>query len=465
MAATDTVRAGQAHGRSRSTSSARRYRLGVALFLFAALFVAGGASRAEEPRQIVAQLACIVALAATAWRLEMPASRLPSLWRRIGLGAYFLLIAQLIPLPPSLWAILPGHRVYSDIAAATGTVGWRPLTLTPDTTLSALFALLAPTAAIVVGLFLDTKARVTLWACLIGAALASAGLGLLQLAAPSAPLRLYRETSFDSAVGMLANRNHQAVFLACALPPLGALLGNRMHQRPALKLLALGMAAVLFLAIGDLATSSRAGALLGLGGAACGLWAFRAAGARLHGIRGHKVLLGLALTFATLILLAIAISHHGVVSRFGQSDPASETRVQMVAPLLHTAGAFFPFGSGFGSFATVYRQFEPNALLSTIYMNQAHNEPLQLAIEGGLPALTLLAIFLWWWFTTATGILRAALPAQRRAFAIASVSVSALLMLQSLVDYPLRTPLLAALFAFACFEMARTAAYRPASRA
>jgi O-antigen ligase len=221
------------------------------------------------------------------------------------------------------------------------------------------------------------------------------------------------------------------------------------------------VAAVILLAIGDLATSSRAGTLLGIAGAAGGYWAFRASDSRVSEIAGHRLLLGLAAAAAVFVMIAVLASHHGVASRFGQSDPVSETRVQMVAPLLRTAAAFFPFGSGLGSFATVYRQFEPNALLSTIYMNEAHNEPLQILIEGGVPALILMAVFLWWWTKTAIAVLRAELPPARRSMAIAAIVVSSLLMAQSLVDYPLRTPLLAELLALACFEMARAAAYKP----
>ena len=462
MAASGAVRLGQAHdGSSTSTTALRRYRMGVALFLFAALVFAGGASRADEPRQIIVRIACVLTLAASAWRLERPLVSLPGIWRWLGFGAYLPILVQMLPLPPSWWAILPGHRIYADIARASGTVAWRPLTLTPDLTLNALLALLAPTAVVTVSVFLDTKTRTALWTWIVGAALFSAGLGLLQLAAEDAPLRFYRETSLNSAVGIFANRNHQAALLACAFPVLGALLGTRLQSQTTLRLLAFATAAFILLMIGEFLTGSRAGALLGLAGAAGGVWAFRASGARLRGIRGQRLFLACAVGAVVLIVIAIAASHGGALSRFGHGDPASETRVQMLAPLLHTAGAFFPFGSGFGSFATVYRQFEPNALLSTIYMNEAHNEPLQLVIEGGLPALVMIAAFLWWWCTTAAALVRAQLPPARRSMTIAAIVVSAMLMAQSLVDYPLRTPLLAGLFALACCEMARAAAYRP----
>ena len=130
----------------------------------------------------------------------------------------------------------------------------------------------------------------------------------------------------------------------------------------------------------------------------------------------------------------------------------------MLSPLVETARAFMPWGSGFGSFDRVYRRFEPDELLSTIYMNQAHNEPLQLAIEGGLPALALLALFLWWWTGSAIGILRFRLSSERKTMAIAAMVVTFMLMASSLVDYPLRTPLLGSVFIFSTVQMMRARA-------
>ena len=50
--------------------------------------------------------------------------------------------------------------------------------------------------------------------------------------------------------------------------------------------------------------------------------------------------------------------------------------------------------------------------------------------------------------------------ADRRPIAIAALTVTIILMAKSLVDYPLRTPLLGGLFVLACLEMARSTAPR-----
>ena len=74
-------------------------------------------------------------------------------------------------------------------------------------------------------------------------------------------------------------------------------------------------------------------------------------------------------------------------------------------------------------------------------------------------ALALLALFQLWWMRAAWRIVRwPARASRRRALAIAALTATAVLMASSLVDYPLRTPLAAMVFAFACVEMARGAA-------
>jgi O-antigen ligase len=109
----------------------------------------------------------------------------------------------------------------------------------------------------------------------------------------------------------------------------------------------------------------------------------------------------------------------------------------------------------------VFQRFEPYSLLSTIYLNQAHNEPVQLAIEGGAAALLLLALFLLWWLRAATLATRPRDSQVRRAMAMAAAAATLIMLLSSLVDYPLRTPLLSALFAFLCIELLRSSRRRP----
>ena len=427
----------------------------LALFA-AALALAGGASRFDEDQQAIVRIAAILSLAASLWMLD------PKLLaERHGLifaaaAAYLLVLVQLVPLPPQVWAALPGRAPYAAIAAASGTVTWRPLTLTPDLTLNSLYALLPATAAGLAALHIDSRDRIWLARGVVAIAFVSALIGLIQVAGVGSSLHLYRVTSEDAPVGLLANRNHQAAFLSCALALTGALAGLRRRDvsDPRVGLgAALAVAAVLILAV--LSTGSRMGLALCALGSLAGVVAYKAAGRRLLPSR-PALRLGLAAGAALLLIgVGLAAARSGAIERLAHTNRVSETRAAMIEPLLTTAKAFMPYGAGFGSFDSVYRRFEPGALLSTIYMNQAHDEPLQLAIEGGLAALVLLAGFALWWAWTATRVLVRASTAQSRALSIGWVTATMILMLSSLVDYPLRTPVLSALFVVACLEMGR----------
>ena len=130
----------------RAPTLGRGRRLLILAFLAMALALAGGASRFDEDPQALVRVAAILVIGASLWSLDFKPLR-QGAEPLLGLGALGLLVLiQLIPLPPEVWASLPGHGVYASIATEAGAVGWRPLSLTPDLTANALYALL-PAAA------------------------------------------------------------------------------------------------------------------------------------------------------------------------------------------------------------------------------------------------------------------------------------------------------------------------------
>jgi O-antigen ligase len=112
-----------------------------------------------------------------------------------------------------------------------------------------------------------------------------------------------------------------------------------------------------------------------------------------------------------------------------------------------------PFGSGFGTFVPIYEKFVPRTQLNDRLVNHAHNDWLELWLTGGLPAIILAAGFLAW---LAASTFRAWSDDQPGAsvldlaLAQAASIVIVLLLLHSVVDYPLRMPALSVLFAIAC---------------
>jgi O-antigen ligase len=148
-----------------------------------------------------------------------------------------------------------------------------------------------------------------------------------------------------------------------------------------------------------------------------------------------------------IAVMAVWLSRAEAWERLLDIEIEDENRLSNLGTLLEMAQAYFPFGSGFGSFDPLFRYFEPDSELQLFYLNHAHNDLVELLITGGLGGALILIGFLAWIAIRAAAVLRApaALPIQ--ACARAGVIVIVILLLSSLVDYPLRTPLLALLFA------------------
>ena len=182
--------------------------MGAAATYMGLAFALGGASQANDLYDLILRLAAIPLLAWSLFRLaSRPATPRASLVLLLLLAA--LPAVQLIPLPPSLWAALPGRSILAaDLAAAGAPAVWRPLSLTPGATLDALVGLIPFAAVFLAALSLSPKDRGRLWAFTGLAALISVALGALQLAAgASGGFRLY-EGHGRAASGFFANRNH-----------------------------------------------------------------------------------------------------------------------------------------------------------------------------------------------------------------------------------------------------------------
>jgi O-Antigen ligase len=417
--------------------------------------VAGGGS--AFPNILAVGVIRIVAVALIALIvLTAEAGHLRSLRRQwhVQALAAALVAVQLIPLPPALWAALPGHGPYA--AMATSAVGpvWRPLSMTPDLTLNALLALLVPASAALATGFLGGGVRARAVLAILGIGAFSASLGLLQLAPGGAALRWYALVNEDSAVGVFTNRNHHAVMLGAMIPLIAVVLRRRIlrlgrHDPRAPWTVGAIVAALCFAGVA-VATGSRFGsiaAVIGLlGGFA--IWRIGSKGSDDSTISVRTRWLSIAVIMGALAVVAVLVLLPGSGARRLFSDGVNDDlRVAWLKPMLEMATAFFPFGTGFGSFDSIYRNFEPFDLLRTTYVNAAHNDLFQVVIEGGLGAIALVLAFLWWWSRTTYAIWSSRLTNDLAMLGRAATIATGLLLVASLFDYPLRTPLLACFFA------------------
>lgn len=430
-----------------------RIRIGVLMIciLLLASFSFGGASRADVFVQFFVRIVAIVVISICLWvpaGCQRNSSRTPLLL----LFCLAIVIGfQLVPVPPEIWRSLPGRGPYLDaLQTMQSSSAWRTISLTPDLTFNSLLAILPPLSAILAMRAIDRQYRAILVpAILIGVAI-SCVLGLIQVT--TGKLYFYDITNRGSAVGVFANRNHQAVLLAAALPLLAcwsALSHQDRKYRQLRTWLSLCMAAAICPLL--LITGSRAGLVLGLLGAAGAvLIAGRSrSNTEDDGRRSMATLALLPLLIGLVAVVgAVVLARDEALRRLVETE-SSELRTELLPTFLQMSRDFFPIGSGFGSFDPAYRSYESYDKLSIAYLNHAHNDLAQLAIEGGLLGLAIVGIFVVWFMVRSWRWWIQRPDNSSVLLGQAGSAVATLLLLSSLVDYPLRTPLLAVVMAIA----------------
>lgn len=423
--------------------------------------LAGGASREDSLAQAVVRglVPAVFALLVTLCR--------PVEWRSLTVplvlaGAAVGLVAlMLVPLPPSLWTAMPGHAPLEAAAELTGTAQpWRPWAMTPPLAKNALFALVPPALLLLSLIYLAPDRRRNLLPLMAAGVIASAVLGVLQIGMGSdSPLRWYAVTNRDAGVGFFANRNHQAVFLAFGFPLLAYWAAARGDRDNGV-LARVGLAAIVasLLAVAIVTTGSRAGLLIGglaiLGAGLIHAAALTAAVRQIS--RKSRALWAFAVAGVLAVMVAaIAFSPQAqsVVRLFGL-DPADDLRARALPTILRMARDFFPFGTGFGGFEPAYRAAEPFDLLSLQYLNEAHNDFLQVVIEGGVFGAALLGALVVWWLLRSFRLVRERGGDRATTAARTGALLVGLMGLASLFDYPVRTPLMMATLMLAIGWMA-----------
>lgn len=438
------TRMGQTEG------GAREWRRDGAFLAMFALLALGGGNSTGPAQQAVAEWLGLALFAAAMlrapWTAVFAADRMIAL---LIAGFVALALVQLVPLAPTVWPVLGGRALYAQgDVLMLGHPGWRPLSLDPDQTVAALTFVVTP-----FGLWLRARSDrrfapqwIAVWLVAMAVSLV---LAIYQAQAGADAWHLYHNSHSDLPTGLFSNRNHQALAMACTIPLAAAWDRQRRdaaarHRRAATAPWVLPMA-IAGAVLGSLLTGSRTGnALLvpALAAAAAIAWRGRAPRVTWRWL----IFAGLALVAIGAIGIALVWLKPGgalglLVSRsyLDEDDRYAFWPVVWKMIAIHA-----PWGAGFGSFRRLFEVYEPTDLLAPLYFNHAHSDWLELALEGGFGAMGLAALFvvwaIWRWVKAWQG--RSADP-----IAQAAGTVVVLVLLHSVVDYPLRTIAIAACFA------------------
>lgn len=428
-----------------------------------ALLVAGGGSRGDLLGQAVVR--------SVAWSVVVVAILFggrPSFGhaRPVGLllaATIALALVQLIPLPPAMWQALPGRAMLAEAASASGQAQpWRPWSIVPGATANAAGSLIVPAATLLLATGIREREREWLPGLLLCVVAASTLLGLLQLSGAGLDNPLINETP-GMMSGSFANRNHYALFLAlgCLLVPAWAFLdGRRPHWRAPV---GFGLTVLFLLTI--LASGSRAG--MALGALALGLGLLVTRGSIKRELSRYPrwvlpaLLAAMVAVIAIFVLISVAADRAVSISRTFEIDPGQDMRSRGLPTVFAMIGTYFPFGAGYGGFDPIFRIHEPFALLKPTYFNHAHDDLIEVVLDGGLPGLLLLLGAIAWWGWAS---IRAWRAGSHLAIARLGSAMLLLILLASAFDYPARTPMMMATIVLAALWLAaaRKSGTRPA---
>ena len=410
-------------------------------YLLACLILGGSAQGIWQ--NTLLQLAGLGIIAWAAATGDEPLPKSAQALMLILIAAFVIVVLQLIPLPASLWAHGLRMRIAEGYSLLGRPVPSLPLSLTPYASLSTLLAIIPPLAVFCAILRLGAFRASWLAAALLAGAVAGITLGALQVVAPGAasPWYLYHETNRGVAVGFFANANHMADLLVCGLPFIAALAAggrSRNIQRYSALLIILAGAALL-LVVGIALNGSLAGYTLAVPAIAASILIVAPAQRSVR--LPVAIIAGLALAAAVAAMASTSIGS----SRIGQEASGSvESRQEILKTTGRAIRDTMPFGSGLGSFVKVYPLYESADHVTPEYVVHAHNDYAELTLELGLAGVLLIGVFLAWWTAAARAGWR---TGGGGPYARAASIASAVILVHSVVDFPLRTAAISATFA------------------
>lgn len=267
------------------------------------------------------------------------------------------------------------------------------------------------------------------WAWLV-AGLLSAAMGLCQyFGAENSLMPWINVTKHGEAFANLRQRNQFASLTSIALAAL-IWFAVRLGEDARASRLPLGLICVAasLLAVGNAASSSRTGmmqlALL------CGMWSVWRS-SKAWRVLAVAVLVYVAAALALPLLAGLDPTLHGMAARLRDGDEVCASRLTLWSNVLHLIIQKPWLGWGWGELDYAHYITLYDGPRFCGILDNAHNLPLQLAVELGVPAALLLCGGFSWWVLRQRPW-RETDPTRQLAW-----SVMAVILLHSMLEYPL----------------------------
>ena len=317
-----------------------------------------------------------------------------------------LALLFLVPVPIDVWEALPGRQLYISSFEWLANQGIElssfSVSVIRSETIYSLLILIPCLAVFLSALSLRSEHIKRLVYVFLFVAAAQGILGLIQYASDDPFFVFGMEYSGRAAQGMFINRDHFAAFMEMALPvSLGLMLysvGRQGKGASDLNFKVNDLLSFAFIAItvflAAVFTRSRTGVFIVL-------LIFLMSSLIFSRHIGGKRSAGWAAAFGVIAFgVAGSIGLIPVLNRFVGEDPLEDGRWPIFETTLTVIREFFPLGSGPGTFAEVYRAFQP--VEQAFYANHAHNEYLELLVEmgaaGAFVIVGFLLLYVYGWF-------------------------------------------------------------------
>lgn len=409
--------------RAVTAKKGRSQRIFLGLCLLACLLVGGATQRGI----LVDAILQVLVITGSTYALLRGTSS-PALRRGLVFGGLVLLAGILQLLPFSLSMLEAGRpagllpfTAPMDLSLTGPAISSAPISLSVARTIEAVIFALVPVLFFMAATSLSREDRAGLLPFFMIGLVCNLIAASLQYSF-SGNTTLGDLLGYSVMVGMFANVNHFSTLVFSSIPLIIYFGFFRGHTALAGVLMIL-----IFLIL--LAAGSRAGILLGLAVVAISM--------------GALIWRGRVGTLVTLVLFAgIAIYGYGALIQIGAEQlDLGLGRREFAATTWQAIRDNWLWGTGFGTFDLVYPFYEGRDMVRAQYVNHAHNDFLEFILEGGISAIILLLTYAIAIIVRAFQVAR--YPLQR--LALLSIAV---ILLHSLVDYPLRTMAIAMSFAF-----------------